>query len=45
MGSYRPICDVYVIGPHQQITTVPAQVDTACDYVVLEADAAAALGR
>lgn len=44
MGYYRRICDLYVVGPHQQITTVSAQVDTACDYVVLEADAATALG-
>src|SRR5439155_19932626 len=44
MGYHRPICDVYVVGPNHQITMVPAQVDTACDYVVLEADAATDLG-
>jgi hypothetical protein len=43
-GYYRPICDVYVVGPNQQITTVAAQVDTACDYVVLAARAAGKLG-
>jgi hypothetical protein len=43
-GYYRPACDLYVVGPHQQIIVVTAQVDTASDYVVLKADAAAYLG-
>jgi len=43
-GYYRPICDVYVVGPPQQIITISAQVDTACDYVVLEANVASRLG-
>jgi hypothetical protein len=43
-GYYRPICDVYVMGPHLRTTRVFAQVDTACDYVVLESKATRVLG-
>jgi hypothetical protein len=42
-GYHRPIFDVFVIGPGNRITWVPALVDSASDFVVLESAAAQAL--
>ena len=28
MGYYRPLCDLYVVGPHQQITTPTFSINT-----------------
>jgi hypothetical protein len=44
LGYYRPIFDVFLIGPGNQIVRVPAQVDSASDWVVFEAGVAATLG-
>jgi hypothetical protein len=41
---YRPIFDVYVVGPGNRIDKVQAQADTASDYVVLAASVALTFG-
>ncbi len=43
-GYHRPRIDVFVVGPGGLVERTPAQVDTACDYVVLESSVALSLG-
>jgi hypothetical protein len=43
-GFHRPVIDVFVLGPGNQITSTSAQVDSASDYVVLSSGVAQSLG-
>jgi hypothetical protein len=44
LGYHRPIFDVFIVGPGQRFTRIPAQMDTASDYVVLDSNVATTLG-
>lgn len=43
-GFYRPKIDVFALGPSGPVKWVPAQIDCASDYVVLEASLAPLIG-
>jgi len=44
LGIYRPRIDVFAIGPTGVVTRTRAQIDSASDFVVLEAKVARSLG-
>jgi hypothetical protein len=43
-GFHRPIFDVFLLGPGSQVARVPAQVDSASDWVVFPSSVAHFLG-